>query len=170
MSRTFYFGGQFNFRYKDYSEENIANDYRSKILGDYKKWLNEPKERYVKINDNNYYVGPFYFCESTDGEKIVNYEYDSVLLATDCFFVLSNESAPGTVTEIITASMVGKSVHIFYVKKDIPKEEVNTEFKSDLWYPITFAKNMSTYAEIHGFDTYEEAVNACVERVKELTK
>ena len=164
MAKIFYFGGQFMFRYKDYSIENIEKDYRSRVLGDYRLWLNENNDHCVKINDENYYVGPFYFTEEKSGHGIVNLESDSINAATDCVFVLSNESAPGTVTEIIQATEIGKNIYIFYVKKDIPTEEVDTEFKSDLWYPITFAALNASNIEIYGFDTYDEAVDACIKR------
>ncbi len=170
MEKRYYFGGQFNFRYKDYSIENIAKDYRSKILGDYNLWLNTPSGGMVKINDKNYYVGPFYFTEHKDGDHIVNFESHCVNLATDCFFVLSNASAPGTITEIIQASLKWKNIHIFYVKKDIPTEEIDTEYKNDLWYPITFAMSNAKSVEVYGFDTYDEAVETCVNRFNEMTK
>ena len=169
--KSFYFGGQFQFRYKDYSEENIAKDYRSRILGDYHLWLNTPKTgRVIEINDKAAYVGPYYFGDYKDSRYIVNTESDSIFYATDCFFVLSNDSAPGTITEIIQSVFYDKDIHIFYVKKDIPKEEIDTEVKNDLWYPITFALQNTRNIEVHGYDTYEEAVDACVERFNELTK
>lgn len=164
MGKLFYFGGQFNFRYKDYSIENIENDYRSKVLGDYRLWLNENDEHIVRMGNGNYYVGPFYFTKEKSGHGIVALEQDSVSLATDCVFVLSNNPAPGTVTEIIEATNIGKNVYIFYVKKDIPTEEIDTEFKNDLWYPITFAALNAANVEISGFDTYDEAVEACIKR------
>lgn len=168
--KSFYFGGQFNFRYKDFSIENIANDYRSKILGDYNLWLNKPKNDFVITKDNILYVGPFYFTDYKDGEHIVNFESESIKRATDCVFVLSNESAPGTVTEIVQSVLLNKDIHIYYVKKNIPSEEVDTVFKSDLWYPITFVMNNSKSYEIYGFDTYEEAANRCIEVFKKIMK
>ena len=71
MAKIFYFGGQFMFRYKDYSIENIEKDYRSRVLGDYRLWLNENNDHCVKINDENYYVGPFYFTEEKSGHGIL---------------------------------------------------------------------------------------------------
>jgi len=170
MMKSFYFGGQFQFRYKDYSEENIAKDYRSRILGDYRLWLNKGKNLAIEFNDKAAYIGPYYFGDYKSSRYIVNTESDSIFYSTDCFFVLSNESAPGTITEIIQAVFYGKDIHIFYVRKDIPTEEVDTDIKSDLWYPITFAMQNSQHIEVHGYDTYEEAADACVERFKELTK
>lgn len=167
--KKFYFGGQFNFRYKDYSIEKIKEDYRSKILGDYRLWMNTPTGGMVDVEGGNYYVGPFYFTEYKDGGHVVDFESGCIDKATDCFFVLSNASAPGTVTEIVQATMKSKEIHIFYVRKDIPGSEVDTEFKNDLWYPITFAKEKGN-TEVWGFDTYEEAVEACVKRFKELTR
>ena len=87
-----------------------------------------------------------------------------------CFFVLSNAMAPGTVTEIIQATLKWKNIHIFYVKKDIPANEIDTEYKNDLWYPITFAVNNAKSVEVSGYDTYEEAVKACVNSFNELIK
>ena len=168
--KAFYFGGQFNFLYKDFSIENISKDYRSKILGDYNLWLNKPNTNSVQINKNALYVGPFYFTDYKDSEHIVSFESSCIEKATDCVFVLSNNSAPGTITEIIQAVFLNKNIYIFYVNKDIPSNEIDTPVKNDLWYPIIFAKQNSKNIKIFEFDTYNDAVISCVNYFNELIK
>ena len=78
---------------------------------------NVSKNDFVITKDNILYVGPFYFTDYKDGEHIVNFESESIKRATDCVFVLSNESAPGTVTEIVQSVLLNKDIHIYYVEK-----------------------------------------------------
>ena len=162
--RRFYFGGQFRFKYKDCTLELLAQDYRSKILGDKNsQWINRPDCGYIDITDDVQYGGPFYFYDQINSDTVVKVESSSIEAATDCIFVLSNDDAPGTVTEIIQATMLGKKVHIFYEMKDIPKEEVSSRFNSNLWYAITFASFSDNCVCILGYETYEDAVKNCVE-------
>ena len=167
--RSFYFGGQFRFRYKDCNMDLLAKDYRSLLLGDKKEiWINRPECGYVDVNINTRYIGPFYFYDQIDSETVVDVESSSISKATDCVFVLSNDDAPGTVTEIIQATMLKKNVYIFFEKKDLPKEEVDTKYPSNLWYPITFAcmNNNPNVKYCMGFDTYDDAVKACINYFK----
>ena len=168
MMKTFYFGGQFNFMYKDFSIENLKNDYRSKILGDYNLWINKPDSSAINISNNIQYVGPFYFTGNKDSESIVKFESSCIEKASDCVFVLSNKSAPGTITEIIQSVFLKKNIHIFYEKNNVPEDEVSTKIKNDLWYALIFVQQNSSNVEIFGFETYDLAVNSCVNWFKSI--
>jgi hypothetical protein len=162
-----YFGGQFRFMYKDASEELIAEDFRARVLGDYRLMLKRPQCGNVQISNNVQYIGPFYFYEQKDADSIVKTESDAVSESTDCVFVLSNASAPGTVAEIIHATMLKKDVYIFY-EVNSPDGTVESSVNSDLWYPLTFALiNNSQNTHLYPSDSYEDAVTACIEFVNQ---
>lgn len=165
--RRIYFGGQFRFKYKDCTLEALAQDYRSKILGDKDLlWINRPECGYANITDDVQYGGPFYFYDQINGDTVVKVESSSIEQATDCIFVLSNDDAPGTVTEIVQATMLHKNVYIFYEWKDIPEDEVTTTYRSNLWYAITFAALGNNIQWCQGYKTYNDAVDACIEIFK----
>ena len=164
--KKIYFGGQFRFLYKDASKEVIKEDFRSKVLGDYQLMLRRPQCGYVQLSPNAQYVGPFYFYELTSADFIVQTESTAVAESTDCVFVLSNASAPGTVAEIIHATMLKKDVYIFY-ETNSPDGTVDSNIHSDLWYPITFALINNPQTKVFCFETYEKAVDACLEFVNQ---
>jgi len=74
MKKIIYCGGNFEFQYKDYSVDKIANDYRVGILGgDVNKLIHTPdnEEKLRKIGRDSYYCGPYYFYEEgTDGNTL----------------------------------------------------------------------------------------------------
>ena len=165
--RKLYFGGQFQFRYEDYSFDNISKDFRSLILKDPNKFIIRPTEGYHILSENILYVGPFYFFDNSyqipPQDKVVSIEKEAVDNATDCIFVISNSSAPGTITEIIYATLKNKNIVIFY--------ETNHEegiIKNDLWYALIFAKKYSKHIVLKECDTYKDAVNECLNYVNNL--
>lgn len=165
--KFFYFGGQFQFRYEDYSYDVISKDYRSLILQDPKKFINKPTKGFYHLSDNVLYVGPFYFYDNTyttpPQDKVVTTESEAVGIATNCVFVLSNGSAPGTVTEIINATLKKKNVIIFY--------ETNNSgdpIQNDLWYALVFAKQNNKNCILKECPTYQDAVNECLTYVNNI--
>ena len=61
--KKIYCGGNFEFQYKDYSVDKIANDYRVEILGgDVDRLIHTPNntEKLRKIGQGVYYCGPYY--------------------------------------------------------------------------------------------------------------
>lgn len=134
-----YFGGKFPFRYKDFSKEALEQDYRATLIG-VDNLMNEPLN-HPDVKPGVTYAGPFYFYEDgITADKVVERE----ALADACVFLLDDDAAvPGTVTEIINASMHHKVVYIFYVQKDVDGGEPERTIASPLWYPILFANRFN---------------------------
>lgn len=141
--KIIYFGGNFEFQYKDYSIDKLAKDYRAKILGDVNKLLHTPNNmsKTVGLGYDLFYCGPYYFYEEgVDGSSIVSNEYSMVDWCTDAIFLIDNTNIPGTITEIIHAAMLRKRITIFYVKKQLDEGEPENDICSSNWYPLEFAK------------------------------
>ena len=143
--KKIYFGGAFPFKYKEYSEDKLAGDYRAIILGGTKPLLKSPSAEFkfkrIKGKDNVFYAGPYYFYEEgTTARNIVKNELQMVEDCTDAVFLLENTPCPGTITEVIHSSMIGKKVHIFYVKMPIDKGEPENEIENQQWYSICFSQ------------------------------
>ena len=141
--KIIYFGGNFEFQYKDYSIDKLAKDYRTEILGDVNKLLHTPNNmsKTVGLGHDIFYCGPYYFYEEdTDGSSIVSNEYSMVDWCTDAIFLIDNTNIPGTITEIIHAAMLKKKIMIFYVKKQLDEGEPENDICSSNWYPLEFAK------------------------------
>ena len=145
--KKIYCGGNFEFQYKDYSVDKIANDYRVGILGgDVNKLIHTPdnEEKLRKIGHGVYYCGPYFFYEEgTDGASIVKNEIGMVNKCTHAVFVIDNTNIPGTITEIVHAATYGREVAIFYVKQSLDEGEPENNICSANWYPIEFAKIMT---------------------------
>jgi len=141
--KIIYFGGNFEFQYKDYSIDKLAKDYRAEILGDVNKLLHTPNNmsKTVGLGYDLFYCGPYYFYEEgVDGSSIVSNEYSMVDWCTDAIFLIDNTNIPGTITEIIHAAMLRKRITIFYVKKQLDEGEPENDICSSNWYPLEFAK------------------------------
>ena len=141
--KIIYFGGNFEFQYKNYSINKLAKDYRVEILGDVDKILHTPKNETttVKLGGNLYYCGPYYFYEEgTGAASIVANEASFVEKCTDAIFLIDNTNIPGTITEIVHAATLKKRIAIFYVKQPLDEGEPENEICSANWYPLEFAK------------------------------
>lgn len=164
-----YFGGKFSFRYKDYSDSKLGEDYRSVLIG--VDSLKKEPAQLPKITDTVTYAGPFYFYEKeVSAEEIVAKEANTVVNADACFFYLDKDSAqPGTVTEIVNAALHKKIIKIFYVSEKIDKGEPEREIKSPLWYPIMFARTVNNeLTTVKGFPSPANAIDALVKTVWEM--
>jgi len=165
-----YFGGKFPFRYKDFSKEALEQDYRATLIG-VDKLMNEPLN-HPDVKPGVTYAGPFYFYEDgITADKVVEREAFAVANADACVFLLDDDAAiPGTITEIINASIHHKAVYIFYVQKDLDKGEPERAVTSPLWYPILFANRFNKDRTwLFAFNSFEEAkvslldfVNSCL--------
>jgi hypothetical protein len=142
--KKIYFGGNFKFKYTEYSVEKIANDYRARILGSVDELLHKPADGIYKIGNDIAYCGPFYFYEEgTDGAGVVRNELEMVDNCTHAVFVVDNTSIPGTVSEIVHASLKHKDIAIFYVKQELDENEPEKSICSANWYPIEIAKQVA---------------------------
>lgn len=163
--RKIYCGGAFNFDYlNDGYREYAERDYRAMILGGANLLLE--RNECVKINENVEYIGPFYF--ETDGMKdhdIVQSEWDMVKNCTDAIFLLDGAGCPGTVCELTAASMLGKRVHIFYIRK-ADGEETESDLRTPCWYPIIHSLTVNANTCIYGYDSIAEATRAICDTVE----
>lgn len=144
--KLIYFGGNFEFQYKDFKPELMKDDYRAKILGDINKILYQPEntQKIRRLGKCTYYVGPYYFYENgLDGSNVVKTEIDMVNRCTHAVFLVDNTNMPGTVAEIIHASLIKKKIAIFYVKQLLDEGEPEKEICSANWYPLQFAKQIA---------------------------
>ena len=62
---------------------------------------------------------------------------------THAIFLVDNTNIPGTIAEIIHATMAHKQIAIFYVKQSLDDGEPEKEICSANWYPLQFAKQMA---------------------------
>ncbi len=156
--KKIYCGGVFSFDYKvqDY-KKLVKDDYRANILGDSELLLH--KQDFIRISENLIYLGPFYFeTDNMIDNNIISIEKKMIEECTDAIFLLDNGSCPGTISELIYASTVGKNIHIFYVKKQ-DDEETESELHSPCWYPILFSKQLNYNTLIYSCNSKEDAKN-----------
>lgn len=133
--RRLYCGGSFHFDYlqPDYRQQ-AASDYRALLLGSPDRLLQRSDG--VRLTDCVLYVGPFYF--ESDGMvdvDIVQRETDMIRQCTDAVFLLDEAGCPGTVCELTMASLLGKGVHLFYIRKSDDRE-TESDLHTPCWYPI----------------------------------
>ena len=156
--RKLYCGGTFNFDYRqaDYCEQAAA-DYRAILLGS--PGLLLQRSAGVKIRSGIEYVGPFYF--ESDGMvdvDIVQSEIDMVRQCTDAVFLLDEAGCPGTICELTMASMLGKTVHLFYLRKP-DDEETESSLHTPCWYPIIHSSIMNEHTCLYECNSTHDAVN-----------
>ena len=169
MKRKIYFGGNFEFQYKDYSKEKLENDYRAIILGDADKMLHTPtnETKTVEIRPGVEYVGPFYFYEEgTTANNIVRNEYQMVMASSDVIFLLDNVNSPGTISELIHAAYNNKNIYIFYIEMKHDDGEPENDVDSLQWYPITMSQIISNKVRLYKCRDKNDAVVNIQELIK----
>ena len=154
--RKLYCGGRFPF---DYQQPNyldqVAADYRAVLLGSPQRLLQRSEGEW--LHRSVLYMGPFYF--ESDGmvdRDIVQSEIDMVRSCTDAIFLLDEAGCPGTVCELTMASMLGKNVHIFYVRKP-EQEETESSLHTPCWYPIIHSSILNERTQMYACSSAEEA-------------
>ena len=160
--KIIYFGGNFEFQYKDYSKDKLEEDYRAIILGGADRMLHTPKNgsKIVEICPGIAYCGPFYFYEEgTSAADIVHNEYNMVKLATDVVFLLDNVNSPGTISELIHAAYCNKNIHVFYIGLKHDDGEPENDVNSLQWYPITMAQIISDKVTIYECKGKKDAID-----------
>ena len=124
-----------------YGKISFENDFRTKLLQDNNKLNNYNYNSF--IFDKFHYIGPFYNekagtgdLTNTECEQVVNCE-NNLIDRCDIFMAyLDKEKSPGTITELVYASLNNKKILIFYKPDENNKYSINT----DSWYPIVFSK------------------------------
>ena len=155
--KKLYCGGSFCFDYQkaDYREQAAA-DYRSVLLGSPDLLLQRSSG--VPLGNGPTDIGPVYF--ESDGmldTDIVRSEIDMVKDCSDAIFLLDSACCPGTICELTMASMLGKQVHVFYLRK-ADDQETESSLHTPCWYPILHSSILNEHTSIHACDTVEEAV------------
>lgn len=162
-----YCAGQFSFDYLNNNYYDLAkDDYRAILLGNVDKLLN--KSRYVKVNNNVNYIGPFYF--ESDGmidRDIVNCEVNMIKKCSDAIFLLDNGCCPGTISELILATSLHKNIAIFYIKKS-DYEETESTLHSPCWFPIIMSDLCNSNTHIFPCNSYCDAVSKIIDYVKNM--
>jgi hypothetical protein len=88
---------------------------------------------------------------------IVKNESDMVINCTDAIFLLDDACCPGTVCELTAASMLGKRVHIFYLKRS-DTEETESSLHTPCWYPIIYSILANNLTRIYECENFGDAV------------
>ena len=161
--KKLYCGGRFHFDYLlDGYRENAAKDYRAVLLGNVDSLLKRSSG--VQIHEKTEYIGPFYF--ETDGMQdrdIVQVEWEMVRNCTDAIFLLESADCPGTVCELTAASMLGKRVHIFYLRDD---RETESLLHTPCWYPLLHSISVNENTSLYECKDLDDAVERIVATVR----
>ena len=167
MQIKLYCGGKFHFDYLiEKYELKAKDDYRSNILGDYKLLLE--KHQFVSLSENIDYIGPFYF--ESDGMidiDIVKFEKTMIENCTHAIFLLEDGLCPGTISELIYATLLNKNVNIFYIKYNNDKETEST-LRSPCWYPMLLSKELNNAVNIVDCKSIDDAKMKIRNFVEEL--
>ena len=120
---------------------SFENDFRSKLLCSKDKLNNYNYNSF--IFDKYQYIGPFYNEKASTGnltntecEQVVNCENELIDRCDVFMAYLDEKQSPGTVTELVYASLKGKKIIVFYK----PDKNNNYSISTDSWYPIVFSK------------------------------
>jgi len=156
--RKLYCGGIFDFDYRqaDY-RERAAADYRAILLGSPDRLLQHSGG--VKIHNGAAYIGPFYFESDTMADvDIVQSEIRMVRQCTDAIFLLDGAGCPGTICELTMASMLGKRVHLFYLRKP-DDTETESPLHTPCWYPILHSRIINEHTRLYECSSTQDAVD-----------
>lgn len=170
--KTIYVGGPFTFFYKDYTPELLKQDFRYRLIG----------EEFVKQTNKTVYVGnveytgPFYYYQlGQTPTDVVTSEIDAIRAADYAYFVFSDKNnAPGTIAELVHAAVLNKVIRIYYVKNDVMSEasdntnNLNDNIHHPYWYPFLQAKQLAVDVKFFECETYEEAINKCIETINNM--
>ena len=167
--RRVYCGGTFAFDYFDPAYRDRAKeDYRAILLGGVDALLERSDG--VAVVPGVTYVGPFYFeSDGMTDVDIVGAELRMVRDCTDAVFLMDGGLCPGTVSELTVASLLGKNVAVFYVKRS-ESEETESALHSPCWYPITLAGILNERTEVFPCDSLKEAKARAVLWVRGLCR
>lgn len=135
-------------KYKDGSWD-LADDFRSKLIGDKKLFMNFNSHTFIKDSEGNYkyqFIGPFYNEKASTGdltsticEEVVRTE-SQLIDRCDIFMVYLNDTvSPGGIAELMYAVMQDKDIVIFYKCNS----DIKYELKTENWYPITQVLQLS---------------------------
>ena len=159
-------GGAFRFdRRRAYCYDTIPKDYRSILLKDPTRLFTDVNAGDTMIAPGLAYVGPYFFTtDKLSGEQIILKEKEMIERCTDAIFLFDKAGCPGSVTELMQAAMLGKDLHLFYIKKG-DDDEIESALHTPCWYPILFSKLTNLNTQLYRCHDYDEAVKKIVELV-----
>lgn len=169
MKHLIFCGGAFRFdRRRADCYDMIPKDYRSVLLKDPALLFADFSEGDTLLNAKVSYVGPYFFTtEQLSGEQIILKEKEMIERCTDAIFLFDEASCPGSVTELMQAAMLGKSLHLFYIQKG-DDDEIESALHTPCWYPILFSQLTNKNTTLYRCHEYDEAVEKIVELVNTL--
>ncbi len=160
-------GGAFRFdRRRADCYEMIPKDYRSVLLKDPTRLFADFDSGDIELNPQVTYVGPYFFTtDQLSGEQIILKEKQMIEHCTDAIFLLNEASCPGSVTELMEASMLGKDLHLFYVQKG-DDDEIESALHTPCWYPILFSKLTNEHTNLYRCQSYDDAMEKILKLVE----
>lgn len=141
-----YFASQFYKKMVDHKYFTLKDDFRTKLIGSEADLTNFNNHSFIINKDGKLlyqYLGPFYNEKASDGsltstvcEDVVQTE-NNLIDKCDIFMTYFDSNiSPGSVTELIYASLQKKKILIFYKIED----SVSYDLKTSNWYPIVFSR------------------------------
>ena len=171
MKHYLFCGGAFRFdRRRADCYDMIPKDYRSILLKDPAKLFTDVNACDTIINQQVAYVGPYFFTtDQLSGEEIILKEKEMIERCTDAIFLFDEAGCPGSVTELMQAAILGKSLHLFYIKRG-DDDEIESALHTPCWYPILFSKLTNVNTQLYRCHNYDEAVKKIIILVDSFQK
>lgn len=163
-------GGAFRFdRRRADCYDMIPKDYRSILLGDPARLFADFNSGDSILSPEIAYVGPYFFTtDKLSGEQIILKEKEMIERCTDAIFLFDEAGCPGSVTELMQAAMLGKNLHLFYIKKG-DDDEIESALHTPCWYPILFSKLTNEHTTLYRCQDYDNAVKKIMELIGSFT-
>ena len=169
--KKLYCGGTFCFDFvdPDYTT-SAAMDYRVRILGSVEGLMRKRTDNFIK--EEVEYIGPYY-VETEDvpyglnDEIIVGTELKMIEECTDAIFLLDDGCCPGTISELTLASVRGKRVAVFYIRRN-EDEETESSLHTPCWFAIIMSRLLNDNTRLFSCADREDAVGKIVKYVSEL--
>jgi len=162
--KKLYCGGTFPFDYQNEGYlEQVSRDYRARILGSSDLLLQ--RSNGILLRSDLMYIGPFYFeaPEMLDTD-IIRAERQMVENCSHAVFLLEDGCCPGTITELIYASLLKKEIAVFYIRKS-DAEETESSLHTPCWYPILFSTIQNPHTHIFPCCSRENATEKILEYI-----
>lgn len=170
MNHYIFCGGAFRFdRRRADCYDMIPKDYRSILLKDPALLFADFDQGDTLLSPEIAYVGPYFFTtDKLSGEQIILKEKEMIERCTDAIFLFDEAGCPGSVTELMQAAMLGKNLHLFYIKKG-DDDEIESALHTPCWYPILFSKLSNEHTQLYRCQDYDDAVKKIMEFVGSFT-
>lgn len=164
-------GGAFRFdRRRANCYDMIPKDYRSVLLKDPALLFAGFDEGDTMLSPQVDYVGPYFFTtDKLSGEQIILREKEMIERCTDAIFLFDEAGCPGSVTELMQAATLGKTLHLFYIQKG-DDDEIESALHTPCWYPILFSRLTNANTHLYRCHEYDEAVTKITDLVNSFNE